>query len=57
MATVTQEQIDEFQDRFKRQGRIVHVLNFPQETLVELSSTFSSSELREIADFLDGTED
>jgi hypothetical protein len=46
--------IPDFEDRWKRQGRIVRVLKFPQVTLADVNSTFSAAELREIADFLDG---
>lgn len=48
------EDISEFEDRWKKQGRAVHVLKFPQLTIADINSAFSATELREIADFLDG---
>ena len=49
--------IPDFEDRWKKQGRAVRVLKFPQVTLSDVNSTFSANELREIADFLDGLDD
>jgi len=51
------EDIEEFQDIWKKQGRFVRVLRFPEIVLVDINSTFSANELRRIASFLDECED
>lgn len=52
-----QEEVEEFQETWKKQGRSVKILWWPELVLADINSTFSAAELERIAEFLRKCED
>jgi hypothetical protein len=52
-----QEEVEEFEETWKKQGRYVRILHWPGLVLADINSTFSAAELERIAEFLRKCED